>query len=92
MSTLETLQDLLMEDYALAREQLTPDAPLDSLGVDSLGVVELMFRVEERFGVQIPGDPPADMRTLGDVARFVESLVAAQPPTPAAGHEAPARP
>jgi len=81
MSTLEILQDLLIEDYALTREQLREDAPLEALGVDSLGLVELMFRVEDRFGVQIPGDPP-DMQTLGDVARFVDALVASRPPSP----------
>jgi acyl carrier protein len=80
MSTLETLQDLLMAAYALDRERLTPDAELTTLGVDSLGVVELLFQIEDRFGVQIPGDAPTDLRTVGDVVEYIDSLLAKRPP------------
>jgi len=79
MNTLGTLQDLLISAYGLAREQLGPDAELASLGVDSLGLVELLFQIEDRFGVQIPGDAPTDLRTVADVVAYIESLLAGRP-------------
>lgn len=75
MSTLESLQELLMKDYALTREQLVPEADLGSLGIDSLGLVELIFAAEDRFGIQIPNEDVA-LRTLGDVAAYVDRLLA----------------
>jgi acyl carrier protein len=77
--TLERLQDLLIEAYAIERDRLGPDAELSTLGVDSLGLVELLFQIEDRFGVQIPGDAPTDLRTVRDVVDYVDTLLAARP-------------
>jgi acyl carrier protein len=90
MNTLEALQDLLIGAYGLAREQIGPDAELASLGVDSLGLVELLFQIEDRFDVQIPGDAPTDLRTVADVVAYIETLVAGRPGdgAPAAGRRA----
>lgn len=76
-NTLERLSDLLVRDYPLRPEQLTADAPLDALGIDSLGTVELLWSVEEAFQIQLPPEPPA-LVTLGDVVRYVDALVARQ--------------
>ena len=78
--TLETLQDLLIDEYAIDRARLGPEAELATLGVDSLGLVELLFQIEDRFGVQIPGDAPTDLRTVQDVVAYVDTLLARRPP------------
>jgi len=75
MTTLAALQDILVTDYAIARERLMPDALLSSLGVDSLGMLELMFKIEDRFNVKIPGDPPANLSTVADVVAYVDLLI-----------------
>ncbi len=85
MSTLETLQDLLMHDHQLTREQVAPEARLPDLGIDSLALVELMFQVEDRFGIEVPLDDPEALQTLGDVVRYVDALVARGRPRGAAG-------
>lgn len=74
-STLERLRAILVRDYKLAPEALTPDAPLEGLGIDSLGVAELLFNVEDEFGVTLPSDP-VELPTLGDVVRHIDQLVA----------------
>jgi acyl carrier protein len=76
-TTLQRLSDLLVRDYRVDRERLTPDAPLQDLGIDSLGTVELLWSVEDLFAIQLPHDPPA-LGTLGDVAHYVDALVAQQ--------------
>jgi len=75
MTTLAALQDILVADYAIARERLMPEALLSSLGVDSLGMLELMFKIEDHFNVKIPGDPPTNLSTVADVVAYVDSLV-----------------
>jgi acyl carrier protein len=86
-TTQERLSALLTRDHRVPADQLTLDAPLASLGVDSLATVELLWSVEESFRIQLPRDPPA-LVTFGDVVRYVDGLVAQQhagsAPAPAA--------
>lgn len=77
MTTLEILQDLLVRDYKVSPDAVVPQATLESLGVDSLGLLEMMFSVEERFGIKVPTER-ADLVTIDDVVRYIEELVAAQ--------------
>lgn len=77
MSTFERLCALLVKDHKLPPDRLTLDAPLESLGIDSLGTVELLWNVEDAFGIKLPS-APAELNTLGDVVRYVDGLVAAQ--------------
>jgi acyl carrier protein len=76
-TTLDRLRVLLVKDYELEPGSLTLDAPLDALGIDSLGVAELMFNIEDEFKVKIPGDPVL-LPTVGDVVRYIDDLIAAQ--------------
>jgi len=87
MTTLETLQDLLIAEHGLTREQLTPDAELSALGIDSLGFVDLLFQIEDRFAIQIPGDNPSNLVRISDVVTYIDSLRARAAPSesPSAG-------
>jgi acyl carrier protein len=76
-TTFEQLRVILMRDYKLAPEALTLDAPLEALGIDSLGVAELLFNVEDEFKVTLPVNP-VNLATLGDVVRFIDELVVTQ--------------
>jgi acyl carrier protein len=74
-TTFERLCAILVKDHKLPLERLTPDAPLESLGIDSLGVVELLWNVEDAFQIKMPSEP-VDLRTLGDVVRCIDDLAA----------------
>jgi acyl carrier protein len=60
---------------------LQPDADLEGLGVDSLALIEIVFEVEDEFGIKIDGDATR-FKTLGDVARHVDRLLTQQGPVP----------
>ena len=76
-TTLERLRAILVRDYRLAPESLAPEAPLETLGIDSLGVAELLFNVEDEFGIRLPPEP-VQLPTLADVVRYIDELVEAQ--------------
>src|SRR5450432_422641 len=78
MTTLSTLQDVIIAGHELTREQLGPEAELTALGIDSLDFVELLFQVEDRFDIEIPGDTPADLHRVGDLVGYIDGLVASQ--------------
>jgi acyl carrier protein len=85
MTTLETLQDILIDEFDLTRERVGADAQLAALGVDSLDLLELMFKIEDRYKLAIRDDVPNDLATVGDVVRFIDRLLAAQANTPGSG-------
>ena len=72
MSTLETLQDILVTDYRLHREQVQPEAALTALSLDSLSVLELMFKIEDQFQLKIQDDGPTNFVTVDDVVRYID--------------------
>lgn len=52
---------------------LTPDmTAADVTGWDSLGHINLMFSLEERFGVQFEGNQLAEFANVGELERFLE--------------------
>lgn len=71
---------ILAELLNRPESSFTPEARLESqLGFDSLMMIELSVRIEERFDVVVPPSAsPADIsvKTAADVVRFVEGLVA----------------
>lgn len=84
-TTFERLSAILTKDYKLAPERLTLDAPLEGLGIDSLGSVELLWNIEDAFEIKLPAEP-VELTTLGDVVRYVDELAfkQAMPLAPAA--------
>jgi acyl carrier protein len=85
MSTLGTLTDILVRDYGVVREQVTSDATLAALRIDSLSLLELMFKIEDRYGVKITEDTPTDLVTVNDVVRYIDGLIKRRPASGAAG-------
>ena len=80
MNTLERLQALLARDFELEPSVLVAGATLESLDIDSLRMIEILFSVEDAFGITVPAEQAeirARVRTLGDLAVYVDELVAA---------------
>ena len=80
-TTLDALREILAANFSLQPDALTPDARLDDLDIDSLSVVEVLFAVEDRFGITIPSDSGQarnTLKTVGDLADFVDGLIVAQ--------------
>lgn len=81
-TTLERLQAILAQDYQLAPERTAPDTLIDNLCIDSLGVAELLFNVEDAFDIKLPRNPPP-LRSVGALVHYIDELSAAQHGTPA---------
>lgn len=79
MTTLERLTAILVEKYKVDPTKLTLHEPLANLGIDSLGMVELLFMIEDEFGVKLPSDVDT-LPTLGAAVDYIDGLIAAQHP------------
>lgn len=65
----------------------------EDLGLDSMATIELLFRIEEAFDLQIPDADLQKLATVGDVTAYVERRLAPQAaPRKAAAKSASAKP
>lgn len=77
MSSYGYIKDWLKEKLDVKEELIRPEATLSDLGIDSLSVVELVFDLEDEYGIEIP-EERADFSTLGEAAELVDELIAAK--------------
>ena len=73
-NTLATVQEIVAEELDIVVAELRPDRPLEELGVDSLGIIEVMFKLEETFDVRM-GDERVPIKTVQDIANIVDKLI-----------------
>jgi acyl carrier protein len=75
---------ILAAQLLLSPSDIARDAGIDALGLDSLGKVEAIFALEERFGIAIPfnandlDQPDFDFDTVQGIVGGVERLIAQQ--------------
>jgi acyl carrier protein len=60
-----------LESFGAEREQITREATLEELSIDSLDLAELSQIINERFGVELRGADVADVRTVDDAIRLI---------------------
>lgn len=76
------IRAIIAEQAMLEPDQITDDATPQDLGIDSLGLVESIFAIEEEFDISIPfnaNEPEKsdfDISTMGTIMAAVERLVA----------------
>jgi acyl carrier protein len=67
----------------VSKVQLQDDLKKD-LGLDSLAMIELLFKIEETFDLEIPNDDLSQITTVGDVIAYVEHRLSGGVGAPAA--------
>lgn len=77
MNTMERVRNLISKEFEIDPASLQPDTELESLGVDSLSLIEFMISLEDEFRVQMP-EHRVVIKTLRDVADELDALMAAQ--------------
>tara|TARA_B100000989_G_C19368746_1_gene396433 strand:- start:126 stop:383 length:258 start_codon:yes stop_codon:yes gene_type:complete len=77
--------EIIAELAVLEVEDVSLDSSLDSLGIDSLGLVESIFVIEETFDIQIPfnaNDPQNsefDISSVATIIAGIQELLAKKP-------------
>ena len=73
---------ILARQLLLSPSEITPDAGIEALGLDSLGKAEAIFALEERFDIAVPFNanapdlPEFDFTSVDSIVRGVEELIA----------------
>jgi len=80
--TFETIVGLVVRstEVQIDPAALTPDTTLESLAIDSLMLIEMLFEAEEIFGIRV-ADIPQSVTTLGGLADLIDEVRAQSPGT-----------
>lgn len=72
--------EFLSAEVGVDSKLLTPDMPVAELGISSLDLIETIFKLESRFGIEIPNDGPlaGNDVTVGTLVDHVAALLAAK--------------
>ncbi len=72
------LKELLVNDLGVEAENITNASTFEQdLEVDSLGVVELLMALEDKYGVKIPDEEAESITTVGEAVDLVHDKLSA---------------
>ena len=79
------LAEIVEEVAGVAQDDVTAEKSfVDDLDIDSLSMVEIAVQTEDKYGVKIPDEDLAGLRTVGDVVSYIQKLEEENPEAAAA--------
>ncbi len=70
---LEKFKQIIAEELGIDPSEVKEDARfIEDLGADSIGLMELVMKLEEEFGVTIPDEDIEKIQTVGDAIRYIQ--------------------
>ena len=77
MDVFEKVKKILCDQLDLEEEQVTEEAEvIEDLGADSLDTVDLVMTLEEEFDTEIPDEDIENLKTVGDIVKYIEDHAA----------------
>lgn len=76
-STTDRVIAIIAEQAVLDPSDIALDSTMEDLGIDSLGLVESLFAIEEEFDISVPfnaNDPQASDFDISSVAAIVQGI------------------
>jgi len=72
----EKMREAIASQFEIDPEKITTETDLmKDLGADSLDLVELIMALEEEFGVTVVDDSIYENKTVGEIAKYIETLI-----------------
>ena len=69
----DKVKELIAEQLDVKADDITETSNIqDDLGADSLDVDDLVMALEDEFDVEIPEDQVENIKTVGDIVKFIE--------------------
>jgi acyl carrier protein len=69
----DSVLDIIAEESLVERAKLTPDATLESLGIQSLDIISVVFALEDKFGIVLE---QSEFEGVVTVEQLVDIIVA----------------
>lgn len=71
---LEKVKEIVAEGLDVNAADLTAETTFESIGADSLDLMDMVMTFEDEFGVEIDTEAIGDLKTIGSVVTYIEGL------------------
>ena len=72
----DKVKDIIVDQLDVDEDKVKMEASItEDLGADSLDVVDLVMSLEEEFDVEIPDEQVENVKTVGDIVKFIEENI-----------------
>lgn len=72
----DKVKGIIVDQLDVDEDKVKMEASItEDLGADSLDVVDLVMSLEEEFDVEIPDEQVENIKTVGDIVKFIEENV-----------------
>ena len=69
----EKVRAIVVEQLDVEEDIVTVESSIiDDLNADSLDIVDMVMTSEEEFDIEVPDEEIENMKTIGDIVKFVE--------------------
>jgi acyl carrier protein len=75
VSVLDKVKKIVAEQLEVGIDSLTLETTFEEIDADSLDIVELVMALEEEFDLEISDQEIENIKTVGDVVKYIESKV-----------------
>ena len=73
---LEKVKKIICDQLDIEESIITMDSVIiEDLGADSLDVVDIIMSLEEEFDMEIADEQVENMKTIGDIVKYIEENV-----------------
>lgn len=72
--TFQRVREVVVKELSVEESQVTMEASFTGdLNADSIGMVELVMKLEDAFAISIPDEDAEKIKTVGQVVEYIES-------------------
>lgn len=75
--TIDRVKELLANQLNVEVNKINENSRIiEDLGADSLDMIEMLMALEEEFNISVPDDQAEGLKTVGNVAEFIDKATA----------------
>lgn len=73
----DDILEVIAQEALIDKAKLSPDETLESLGIASLDIINIVFALEDRFGIVLEQPEFEGVQTLADLVKLIQSKAGA---------------
>lgn len=71
--TIDKVKEMLANQLNVEVNKINENSKIiEDLGADSLDMIEMLMALEEEFNISVPDDKAEGLKTVGDIAKFID--------------------
>ena len=72
--TIDEVKKMLANQLIIDVKKIEENSRLvEDLGADSLDMIEMLMTLEEKFGITIPDEKTSELKTVADIASYIDN-------------------